>query len=691
MARLSGRRRAGAGLDEVRLATRTVLWVVCGLALVSLPHLFRLPGWLAVLLPGLWIWRVLALARRLPLPTRPLLAVLTGTGTAAVLLNFGVLWGRDAGVALLNLMLGLKLLEIRVVRDAHVAVLLALFVAITHFLYSQSMGMVAYTLVVLLALVVVMIAIEQRQGTGLDGTRVAGRVGLAVQLLIQAVPLAVVLFLFFPRLSGPLWTVSVGDGRGVSGLSETMAPGAISGLIPSDAVAFRVKMLRELSPAQPLYWRGPVFSFFDGRTWQRGAHPTRAVHRPEVPGIGRSGPRVDHWVIMEPHGRRWVFALDLPVVAPPGTAIAEDYQVLAERRIDHRQRFLLSSYLGYTTPSLADREWYQALQLPVHVGAQTKGLAQTWRRAASSGEEVVARALEHFRAQPFVYTLDPPLLGADPVEEFLFETRAGFCEHFSSAFTVLMRLTGIPARVVTGYLGGERNPLDDHLIVRQSDAHAWSEVWLQGRGWTRVDPTAAVAPQRIVRRVDAVASSVEGTVRFSVPLDGPLGALVERLRYGWDAAHNGWNQWVLGYDHKRQEEMLQRLGVTPPQWQGVNGLFPVAIATVLAATAALVLARRRREDDPVARNYRRFCERLAGVGLGRQMHEGPLEFSRRLSKERPELAPSIGRITALYIALRYGREGGSVREFERLVRGFRPRTRYRAAERGVAALRRWTA
>jgi transglutaminase-like putative cysteine protease len=649
-----------------------VLWVLCGLALVVLPHLARLPGWLSFLLPLLWAWRGLVIARLLPLPGRLLLSALTVIGSLGVFVTFGVLWGRDAGVALLNLMLGLKLLELSRPRDAYIAVLLAFFVAITHFLYSQSIPMALYALVVVVSLVLVLMEIEQRGSARNGWGLLRQRLGVALRLVAQAAPLAVILFLFFPRISGPLWQLPLGANTGVTGLSESMAPGAISQLSRSDAIAFRVKFQGTLPETAAMYWRGPILGHFDGVTWRPSAKSGRPIYRPSPPGIRRSGPRIDYLVTMEPHDRRWVFALDLPLVAPPGTAITENYQVLADRPIHTRRRYLLASYLDYGTPQLNDREWYTALQLPERVGPRTADLVDGWLRASTESEDVLKRAVEFFRTQPFVYTLTPPLLGSDPVEEFLFRSRAGFCEHFSSAFTLLMRLAGIPARVVTGYQGGERNPVGDYVIVRQSDAHAWSEVWLDGKGWTRVDPTAAVAPERVQLRIDPTFLERGAPVRFSLGDSDAVRSLLRQVRYGWDAVNNGWNQWVLGYSQRRQEAFLAGLGLDGMDWRGLGLVLVGALGGALGMIALAVLGRRTHNGDPVGHSYERFCGKLAARGLTRRAQEGPVDFSRRVAQERPELAGAVARITALYVELQYGRAKGKVADLQRVVRQFQP-------------------
>jgi hypothetical protein len=303
-----------------------------------------------------------------------------------------------------------------------------------------------------------------------------------------------------------------------------------------------------------------------------------------------------------------------------------------------------------------------------------KQLAGRLRQGGAAPATVVARALEYFNTRPFVYTLKPGALGKDPLDAFLFETRRGFCEHYAAAFTLLMRLAGIPARVVTGYQGGELNPRGDYLMVRQADAHAWSEVWLGGGGWTRVDPTAAVSPERTERSIDPEVSAREGSVRFDASQRGLLGRVTRQVRWGLDALDLGWHRWILGYTRDRQGRLLESLGMGFLEGQAL-GLGAVLAAMAVLGTLALGLVRTggRPLPDPVQASYLRFCRRLARRGLARAPEEGPWDFSRRVVAARPDLGPAVRAITALYIGLRYARDSSpaDLRRLRRLVRGLR--------------------
>jgi transglutaminase-like putative cysteine protease len=432
-----------------------------------------------------------------------------------------------------------------------------------------------------------------------------------------------------------------------------MQPGSLSRLIESDAVTFRVRFDDAPPPRAQLYWRGPVLHAFDGRKWTPGLPDlqTRIAQR-----VIRAGTPVSYHVTLEPHHHRWLFALDL--AAPEAMrmlgVLRFDYQPISVRSIDDLVQYPMTSYPGATGGDLPEPVRRIALDLPDGFSERARELAREWRAEAESagaGDAVIAqRALDYFRSELFYYTLSPPPLGRDPVDDFLFTTRSGFCEHFSSAFTVLMRAAGIPARIVTGYLGGEVNALSPHMTVRESDAHAWSEIWLGDRGWVRVDPTGYVAPDRIEYGIDralAANERVPGRLLRS-------SALLGRLRDAWDAATFAWNDWVLGYSRERQYALLEWLGIKSPSAAKLTIGLGILL-TLCAAALSLHLAwqSRPRAADPAQRSYARFCAKLARVRLGRAPEEGPDDFAHRAGAARPELKAAIDRITSVYLSVRY--------------------------------------
>ncbi|HXF67685.1 MAG TPA: DUF3488 and transglutaminase-like domain-containing protein [Burkholderiales bacterium] len=643
------------------LALRHVLCLLASLALVTVPHAPRLPWWIGALAAALAAWRAYLGHLRLALPNRWLLLPLAAAATVGVYLHYRTLFGRDAGVALLVVMLALKLLETRSLRDGMLLAFLSYFLIVTNFFYSQSIPTALYMLACtwFITATVVSLHYGRAEPPFTASLRAAG------SMLAHAAPLTLAFFLLFPRVQGPLWGLPHDAYAGVSGLSDTMTPGSISNLILSDAVAFRVRFESANPAHRHLYWRGPVMWDFDGRTWSA----SRFFHSPpEPPQL--SGERVAYEITIEPHGKRWLFALDLPAAAPPRALVSSDFQVLSLEPVNQRMRYEMVSYLGSAHGAQERRlALRRALQLPPGSNPRTLEYARALRERFPDDREYINQVLAQFRAQNFLYTLSPALLGEHPVDDFLFRTREGFCEHYASAFVVLMRAAGIPARVVTGYLGGEVNQLGNYIIVRQSDAHAWTEVWLSDRGWVRIDPTAAVSPLR-----------VDAGISAAVPRTDPLPLLVRgdfellrQLRLTLDLVANAWNQWVLGYTPERQRRFLASVGVSEATWQTL-AVALLGITTLIMAGLAVLMLRqiRTRVRDPVRIAYARFCAKLERRGCARRPAEGPADYARRLERLRPDLSAAVNAITRLYIALRYGAGAGpaELAELKRLVRQF---------------------
>jgi transglutaminase-like putative cysteine protease len=643
------------------LHLRHVIWLLVGLAMVAAPHVERLPWWLVGLVLTLAAWRVYLGYARLPLPGRWLLILIVAGTTAGVYFNYRTIFGRDAGVALLVVMLALKLLETRVLRDAMLLIFLGYFLVITNFLYSQTIMTALYMLACIWVITATMIGLHHTH----HEPPLTARFRTATVMLAQCTPLMLVLFLLFPRVSGPLWGLPQDAYSGVTGLSDTMTPGSLSSLILSDAVAFRVKFDAGMPQPKQLYWRGPVMWDFDGRTWTA---PRVLYGRPEFTA---NGPPVSYDVTLEPHNKRWLFALDIPGKVPPRALASADFQMFAIEPVNSRMRYGMTSFLDYrygiAENSVALR---RALALPAGFNPRTIEFARGLRAELSDDHALVLAVLAKFRNERFSYTLTPPLLPANnPVDEFLFGTRSGFCEHYSSAFAVLMRAAGIPARIVTGYQGGEINELGNYLIVRQADAHAWTEVWLRDEGWVRVDPTAAVSPLRVESGISA---AIPRTDPLPLMVRGDLEAL-RQLRLTWDLMANTWNQWVLGYTPERQRLLLSRVGFDDATWYTLTMAMLGLSAIIIVVLSAMMLRQlRSRASDPVKIAYLRFCEKLQGAGLPRDPAEGPVDYSRRLASLRPDLEPSVAAITGLYVGLRYGTEdeNAGLRELRKRVQEF---------------------
>ncbi|HEV3007425.1 MAG TPA: DUF3488 and transglutaminase-like domain-containing protein, partial [Burkholderiales bacterium] len=534
------------------MGARDLAWLIGSLILVVLPHALRAPWWLTLLTLCLFGWRLYFSLNRAPLPSRWLVLGVAAVAMLGIWIEFRTLFGRQSGILLLMLFAGLKLLETRTHRDAAIAVFLGYFLVITNFLYTQTIPTAAAMGLAMFLLTATLIGFAAPQRAPRANLRTAGL------LLAHAAPAALALFLLFPRVQGPLWGLPQDAYAGMTGLSETMSPGTMSSLALSDSIAFRAEF-HGTPPPQPVrYWRGPVLWDFDGRTWSIG--PSFLVSF--VPPRGRGAYRYE--VVLEPHNRYWLFALETAASLPERARMSFDGQIVSSAPVRERMRYELGSVLA---PEPQAKEsagaLRRALRLPQGFNPRASALAAQWRSASADDAEVLGRALAFLRQGSYVYTLEPPLLGEDSVDEFLFSTKAGFCEHFSSAFVVLMRAAGVPARVVTGYQGGEANPVDSIITVRQSDAHAWAEVFLGARGWVRVDPTAAAVPGRIESGMArAVPQARELPLLMRPQLEWLRG-----MRDRWEAVAHKWNVWVLGYNPERQRDLMSSIGMRDADWR----------------------------------------------------------------------------------------------------------------------------
>ena len=643
--------------DARSVGVRELTWLAGSLLLVAAPHALRAPGWLTVLTLCLFAWRFWYTLNRAPLPSRWLVLGAAAVALLGIWIEYRTLFGRQPGIMLLVVFSGLKLLETRTHRDAAMAAFLGLFLIITNFLYTQSIPTAVLMAAALFALTVTLVGFSAPQRGLRANVRSAGL------LLAHAAPAALVLFLLFPRVQGPLWGLPQDAYSGMTGLSETMTPGNLASLAQSDAIAFRAEFDGQPPPHAQRYWRGPVLWDFDGRTWSM-LPPLLVQFKPP------SGGRVYRYdVVLEPHNRPWLFAIESAASVPERSRMTLDGQIVAFQPVRSRLRYEVSSTIGATPAAEEDpRLLARARRLPRDSNPRARALAADWQAASAGDAEIVSRAIDFLRQGRYVYTLEPPLLGASPVDDFLFTTKAGFCEHFSSAFVFLMRAAGLPARVVTGYQGGELNSVDQIITVRQSDAHAWAEVFLAGRGWVRVDPTAAAVPGRVEV---GLARAAPQTTALPLMMRKELEWL-RGMRDRWEALAHQWNVWVLGYNPERQRDLMNLVGMRDADWRSLTAV----LFTVLGAMTLVLLAwslGRLARPDPVQRAWRAFCRKLAARGIERASHEGPRDYASRAARALPASRRSILRIGAQYIRLRYGPHASrtGVARLRRMVRELR--------------------
>ncbi len=642
-----GKNRRRNSPTPAPLERGVIPWLLAVALATSLPHAEHLPFWLTMIVSALLLGRVWLWQRNARLPERWLLALVAITGTAGVAWHYHTLFGRDAGVALLVFFIALKPLELHARRDALVIVMLGFFLLLTHYFHSQSIptGLWLFATTILLAATLI-----RMHGGGPSPQRILAD---AARLVAQALPLMLVLFLLFPRVQGPLWGLPRDAHAGLTGLSDRMSPGSLNQLIQSGEIAFRAQFSSPLPARSQLYWRGPVLDLYDGQTWRANPrNALRSANKTAVVEVTRPN-FADYTLTLEPHNQRWLLALDLPISFPEGTGLWPTFETLTREPVRYRTRYTFRSALDHAanrdeTPRMRE----QALRLPPNLNPHTRQLAREWQETYGAPERISDAALRFFRDENFFYTLQPPLLGEHAIDEFLFDSRRGFCEHYAAAYVVLMRAAGIPARVVTGYQGGEINPIDGYLTIRQSDAHAWAEIWLEGKGWIRVDPTAAVAPSRIERGIGA-ALPASDPLPALVRVDGDWLRRLQQLRHRWEAVNNAWNQWVIGYNSQRQYEVLSRLGMKSPDWRTMSMALAACSALILAFVAIGVLYRRTKPPRE-QQAWINFCRALERHGIHRPLWEGPFALAERVSRDYPELSDVTSEAAGCYVSLRYG-------------------------------------
>lgn len=626
-------------------------------SLVLAPHASHLPLWTTLACCALLLWRGWITFSGTRMPSRWLLLPVAVLAMASIYADYRTFFGRETGVAMLVLLIALKLLEMHAKRDLFVVIFLSFFLLLTNLFYSQSIGM---ALMIVAAVVAILTAQLSFQYTGVAPS-LKRRLGLGAFIVALAAPLMLVLFILFPRIQGPLWGLPGDANAGRSGLSDSMAPGNISQLALSDDVAFRVKFIDPAPPQSKLYWRSIVLGNYDGRTWTQQA--MRTLLTPPV-GFKLRGTPIRHQVTLEPNGRRWLFALDIPQAAPVladnSASMTPNFYLLTKQPINERVRYDAVSYVDFDMqPIEATAVIQESLRLPPGFNPETLVFGALLRKKFSDPARVADVALQYFREEKFSYTLKPPLLGKNAVDEFLFNTRAGFCEHYASAFVVLMRAAGIPARVVTGYQGGDMNTVDGYMTVRQSDAHAWAEIWVQDRGWIRVDPTAAVAPSRIEKNLTTLiprrgVAGLGGLVNLTLSKDSWL----SKVRFNWEAVTNSWNQWVLNYTPNKQKNLLRSLGFDNVDWQTLTALL-FGIGGVVMALTTLPLILNRQKISPLQAVYGSLCQLMAKQGYARQPCEGPRTYGERLAAADSPLPAekkiAAARFLALYESTLYAR------------------------------------
>ena len=625
------------------LSSKHSIWILASVVIAVLPHIPRLPLWFPFLLTGVVTLSWMTATGKLKSLPRLLIAFITILLFLAIIYFQGFSLDRELSVTVLTTMTVLKLLETYKKRDAWMVVTLCYFVILTRFFYSQDMLLMFYLLGSVIVITHTLFVLQHNNSSNVFLKR---EIKQTLGLLLTGIPLAVLFFIFFPRLGSPIWGSPDLFGQGKTGMSDEMSPGSISELFQDDSTAFRVTFNGKIPAKSLLYWRGPVLWDFDGYTWKKNEKPIIA-HRPQ--SFQEDGAIVDYEIELEPTGQKYLFALDFLINPLPKSLLLSDSQLLSDQKINQIRHYQAQSILKHYNPyeKLSRYHVNKLLALPKGYNPKTIALMQKWKKLKLSPEQLIQKALTLFNQDEYYYSFTPPLLQGNTVDQFLFETKTGFCEHYASAFTVMMRASGLPARVVTGYQGGIVN--EDYLLVKQSDAHAWSEVYIPNKGWLRVDPTAAVSPLRIEAGSQAlIAKQSRGWLDTSWN---------RKMGERYDAIRHKWNKWVRDYNAKKQQALFKIIGFDAKDGRSIaTVLGAIMLITTLIVLAVLYLARPRRKLNEFDKVYLKFTKLYKKDGLKYTDSQGILAFADEAIKQHPQTKFSVNEFTNLYLKLRYSKQ-----------------------------------
>ncbi len=645
------------------IRTNTYQPIITALVVAIFPHITRLPVWITLWCACMWGYLLLAVKYRWPRPGKNLRRFLTVTGFAGLMLTYQRHLGQDAYIGLLAVMAALKPFEMDTHRDRMITVFLAYFIVITSLFLSETLAITLYMFFSVTITTAVLIRINDPAGRFKQHLKLSGL------MMVQAIPLMVALFFLFPRIQGSLFGFSLTNSAR-SGFSDVLAPGGVASLVESDEVAFRAVFDGPIPPASERYWRGIVFQDFDGRRWR----PDKEIGQGTLP-LEAEAP-VAYTVALEPHEQRWLFALEMPATVPPRASFYRDFTLRSRRPVRRQFRYDMMSDIRFQANREAAETLENCRRLPEGYNPRARELAARLTQTAGTAKDKVRRILDFFASSGFTYTLQPPRLGRDSVDDFLFNSKRGYCEHYASAFAFMMRSVDVPARIVGGYLGGEQNPFANYLVVRQSDAHVWVDVWQiddSGAGWRRIDPTAVVVPERITQGLAGALA------RGELPdfLSRRYFVVIRQIRFAWDAVSTQWSAWFEGYSYYEQLALLKKLGLSSDVVRAAFQAMTLILVVLSAAVAFYFWSAMRiprRKPDRIRKIYEIFCKKLARAGFARKPDQGPVDYAAWVAKQRPDLKGRVDAITQLYVRLRYQEQQSNqvLSEFRKKVRAFDP-------------------
>ena len=645
--------------QDTQITYSGMIWLLAAQLVIMAPLMFFLPIWLFPVLIFSAGWRIRVMQGHQTQPGTVLKAVIALIGVAALSVSGLKVISLDMMASLLLLGFAYKALEVIERRDAMVIILTGFILIGVLFLFSQSMFISLYGVFALAVLTGALVAIQQSKSYA-----TLPNLKLSSMMLFLCLPLMLVLFIFAPRFS-PLWTLPMSGGESAqTGISDSMTPGDIAELSKSDELAFSVTFSGERPKQNELYWRGLVMQNFDGKTWKqfeekltpRETRSRLRINRQALRNkLVQKGKGMQYQVIYEKTAQPWLFTL-APVVDVSGrrTIFANDFTVMARRELFEPTMFRFASYTeALREVELTEQTRLSALQLPKGENPQTRALATSIYQRSRSNEDYVNRVMNRFTQQEYFYTLRPNTMGEkNTIDEFLINQKKGFCAHYAGSFVYMMRAVGIPARVVTGYQGGKWNEQGQFLSVRQYDAHAWTEVWLENRGWVRYDPTSMVAPSRIEKNLESAVEE-EGSFLEDQMFSMAKHSWLNGLKSKYDSMQFAWRKLVVGYDKESRAELLKRL-FGELNVQKIATLVGGSFIAIFAVWMLLLgLGRKEEKEAKEHRLYRRFCDQLEKLGVKREPSQGPSEFSKLASAQLPNHASHITNFTNIYSDLCY--------------------------------------
>ncbi len=659
------------------LSEQSKKWLILTLLYSISTHISHLPIWTIILFPILTIWGYNTQIKKRFIPSKKIIGIIVLLTIGGILITYNTYLGKDPGITALVLLTIFKLIELKNYKDYMFIVFLSYFLLFGNFLFNQDIITMLFMIIGLIISTSSILKINYGDSKDIKFSFILKKV---ISFIILSIPFMIVLFLFFPRFSTSISLLDISDNtnkKGISGFSDFLRPGSLSEIVKSNDPAFRVEFINNKTPEQKdLYFRGNILWETNGKYWRQENRRNRI--RPDTEYKNENG--IEQMFTLEPHNRHWLFALDYPVDMPRGAIVYSGNVFRTRFRIKKKTNYKVTSVLDIKNknPKLSYREKFYGLLLPVNWNSKILQLGLKWKNNSISDSEIVATGLEYFKSNGFTYTLEPGIMNEDtPLEDFLFNKRKGFCEHYAATFALLMRSAGVPARIVVGYQGGEFNNVGGYLLVRQSDAHAWTEVWLKEKGWVRIDPTETVSPERILYGAD-----ISKIIEFSNLKDPDeilrslnkinfFKKLSVYFSFYLDNINRKWDQWVIMYSRYSQLNLLEYLGIG---YLNRSLLFLILIIAILSILFVLsIFLRKNAYIDPVQKVYFSFFKKIKKSGITPYTWEGPIDFKSRLIKEMPDKREEIDLIIHTYIQLRFGTSlkcNKELYKFKKLVRMF---------------------